>query len=69
MLTVFASHSAPTLKQKIGVPKARRAKLLDSPTFEAAVEVSVNVRSLCFTAVCAGTFLDIACSAGWPGCV
>lgn len=61
---VFASHSAPILKQKVGVPysKASRAKNLDSSTFEVAVKVSVAVRSL--NAVCPGIFQDIACSAG-----
>lgn len=36
---------------------------MDSFTFEAAVEVFVNVRSLCFNAVCPGTFQGTACSA------
>lgn len=55
---VFASRSAPILEEKVGVPhsKASRAKILDSSTFEAAVGVSVNVKSLCFDALCPGTF-------------
>lgn len=66
MATVFASHSAPILEQKVGAccSKASRAKLLDSSTFEAAVEVSVNVKGLCLSAVCPGTLWDTACSAG-----